>query len=102
MIILALVDGHEEIFVTFYQLKSCRSTTRYHSVLDIKRVHSPYPFCWETVVSFVFSFFSSSFRRFPLQLSRFRFPLTLCMDWAFSTCISEEILHLYEALTLVA
>ena len=37
MIILTLVDGHEEIFVTFHQLKSCRSTTRYHSVLDIKK-----------------------------------------------------------------
>ena len=43
MIILTLVDGYEEIFVTFHLLKSCRSTTRYHSVLDIERVHSPYP-----------------------------------------------------------
>ncbi len=43
MIILTLVDGYEEIFVTFHLLKSCRSTTRYHSVLDIKRVHNPYP-----------------------------------------------------------
>ena len=43
MIILTLVDGYEEIFVTFHQLKSCRSTTRYHSVLDIKRVHNPHP-----------------------------------------------------------
>ena len=42
MIILTLVDGYEEIFVTFHLLKSCRSTTRYHSVLDIKRVPSPH------------------------------------------------------------
>ena len=27
MIMITLVDGHEEIFVTFHQLKSCRSTT---------------------------------------------------------------------------
>ena len=33
MIILTLVDGYEEIFETFHLLKSCRSTTRYHSVL---------------------------------------------------------------------
>ena len=39
MIILTLVDGYEEIFETFHLLKSCRSTTRYHSVLDIERVH---------------------------------------------------------------
>ena len=31
MIILTLVDGYEEIFVAFHLLKSCRSTTRYHS-----------------------------------------------------------------------
>ena len=37
MIILTLVDGYEEIFVTFHLLKSCRSTTRYCSFLDIKR-----------------------------------------------------------------
>ncbi len=43
MIILTLADGYEEIFETFHLLKSCRSTTRYHSVLDIKGVHSPYP-----------------------------------------------------------
>ena len=43
MIILTLVDGYEEIFETFHLLKPCRSTTRYHSVLDIKRVHSPHP-----------------------------------------------------------
>ena len=43
MIILTLVDGYEEIFETFHLLKSCRSTTRYHSVLDINRVHSPHP-----------------------------------------------------------
>ena len=90
MIILTLVDGYEEIFVTFHLLKSCRSTTRYHSVLDIERVHSPYPvllgnwccsFVVVVVVVFVFvcfcfaedfvDHFSSSFRRFPLQLSRF-------------------------------
>ena len=82
MIILTLVDGYEEIFETFHLLKSCRSTTRYHSVLDIERVHSPYPvllgnWCCSfvvVVVVFVEDFvdhFSSSFRRFPLQLSRF-------------------------------
>ena len=43
MIILTLVDGYEEIFETFHLLKPCRSTTRYHSVLDIERVHSPFP-----------------------------------------------------------
>ena len=72
MIISTLVDGYEEIFETFHLLKSCRSTTRYHSVLDIERVHSPYPVV--VVVVFVEDFvdhFSSSFRRFPLQLSRF-------------------------------
>ena len=54
MIILTLVDGHEEIFVTFHQLKSCRSTTRYHSVLDIKRVHSPHPLLLGNCCLFLF------------------------------------------------
>ena len=81
MIILTLVDRYEEIFETFHLLKSCRSTTRYHSVLDIKKYIILILFCWETIVSFVVvvvvfvedfvDHFSSSFRRFPLQLSRF-------------------------------
>ena len=37
MIILTLVDGYEEIFETLHLLKSCRSTTRYHSVLERER-----------------------------------------------------------------
>ena len=61
MIMLTLVDGYEEIFETFHLLKSCRSTTRYHSVLDIERVHSPYPVllgnCFVVVLGcFVFCF----------------------------------------------
>ena len=54
MIVLTLVDGYEEIFVTFHQLKSCRSTTRYHSVLDIKRVHSPHPFAGKLLFALFF------------------------------------------------
>ena len=57
MIILTLVDGHEEIFITFHLLKSCRSTTRYHSVLDIKRVHSPHPHSLGNCFCFLFSIF---------------------------------------------
>ena len=93
MIILTLVDGYEEIFETFHLLKPCRSTTRYHSVLDIKRVYSPHPLLLgiRNYCLLYFSLFYCCFANF-------------CMDWALSTCISEEILHLQllEALSIVA
>ena len=86
MIIVALVDGDDEIFVTFHKLKSCRSITRCHSVLYIKGVHSPNPLLLGNC--------------FFVSCDLF---VGLCMDWALSTCISEEMLHLqlHEAISIL-
>ena len=63
MIILKLVAGHEETFVTFHQLKSCRSTKRQHSVLDIKGVPSPHPLLLGNYLLFAVFLFVCLFER---------------------------------------
>ena len=81
MIILALVDGNDKIVVTFHQLKSYRSTTRYHSVLDIKRVHSPHPLLLENCCLSVVVLVCWSVHRLGLEHLHLRRDTTPPTPW---------------------